>query len=93
MADLALPAPCLAELRAGLLRLPEGNRRLRLEHAGEAPIDQLPSIVPFDRAAAEAFALLTTAPGRPHPTMDSLIAVICVAPDLPLGNAERARLC
>lgn len=85
-ADLTLPAPCLAELRTGLLRLPEGNRRLRLEHAVDAFIDQLPSIVPFDRAAAEAFALLTTTPGRPRPTMDSLIAAICVAHDLPLAT-------
>lgn len=85
-ADFVLPAPCLAELLAGLRRLPEGSRRLRLEHAVNTFLDQIPGIVPFDQASARAFATITTMPGRPRPTMDSLIAAICAAHDLPLAT-------
>lgn len=84
--DFALPAPCLAELRVGLRWLPEGARRLHLEQAVGSFVDQIPTILPFDRAAAEAYALIATAPGRPRPTMDSLIAAICMAQDLPLAT-------
>lgn len=86
-AELALPAPCLAELRIGLLRLPDGARRLRLEQAVDAFIEQiLPTILPFDHAAAEAYAHLMAIPGHPRPTMDGLIASICLAYDLPLAT-------
>ncbi|SDB83652.1 hypothetical protein GA0111570_104172 [Raineyella antarctica] len=85
-ADLALPAPCLAELHVGLHLLPNGARRQRLERAVEAFIDEIPMILPFDRSAAEAFADIATAPGRPRPTMDALIASICVGQGLPLAT-------
>ena len=84
--DFALPAPCLAELRVGLRRLPEGARRLRLEQAVGTFVDQIPTILPFDRAAAEAYARIATAPGRPRPTMDALIAAICMANAFPLAT-------
>lgn len=84
--ELALPAPCLAELRIGLLRLPAGARRLDLEQAVDAFIEQIPAVLPFDQAAAEAYSHLMTVPGRPRSTMDGLIASICLAYDLPLAT-------
>jgi predicted nucleic acid-binding protein len=73
-----------AELRSGAGRLPEGRRRRDLIKA----IDQILGsglggrILPFDRAAAAAYAVISetrTRIGRPIAVLDAMIAAVCEA--------------
>lgn len=81
--DVAITAITLAELMAGLKRLPEGRRRsdliTRVEEA-LAPYRETQAILPFDFAAAEAYADILAerdVVGLPIHTADAQIAAIC----------------
>jgi predicted nucleic acid-binding protein len=72
------------EVRFGLARLPAGRRRATLESSFQALIDNdlLGKVASFDRAAAEAAAILATrreAAGRPVDFRDAQIAGIAIA--------------
>ena len=79
--DLFTAAPCQAEILAGIAVLPEGRRRAELAAAAEAMFadDFAARILPFDAAAASAYAELFAArrrAGRPTHTLDLMIAAI-----------------
>jgi predicted nucleic acid-binding protein len=70
---------CQAEILAGLAVMPEGRRRLDLEAAARAVFDEdfEGRVLPFDMAAAEAYAAVFAArrrAGRPAATLDLMIA-------------------
>lgn len=81
---LAVTALTIAELRYGVAALPGGRRRQVLSSRLEDEIVPLfeDRVLPFDLSASEAFGVIQArakATGRPLPTMDALIASICVA--------------
>lgn len=83
--DVAITAVTLAELLAGVGRLPDGRRKqelmARIEEAIE-PYREGQSILPFDDAAAGPYAEVLAArdaAGRPISTADAQIAAICRA--------------
>ncbi len=70
-----------AELRLGVAAMPAGRRRDAIEEAIEATLskDFAGRILPFDSAAARAYAAIAAArraAGRPVSTMDMQIAAI-----------------
>ena len=70
-----------AELRQGIALLPQGKRRASLSKAVEAMLEEdfRNRILPFDRAAARAYADITAerrAAGRPISQFDCQIAAI-----------------
>lgn len=72
---------CEAELKLGAAILPQGQRRSELENAIAAIFRQAFAgrVLPFDRAAADAYALIGAArrrAGRPIATLDAQIAAI-----------------
>jgi predicted nucleic acid-binding protein len=74
-------APCQAEILAGIAVLPEGRRRRELTAAAEAMFsdDFAARVLPFDAAAAVAYAALFAArrrAGRSTATIDLMIAAI-----------------
>ena len=83
--DVAITAITLAELLAGLRRLPEGRRRSTLTVAIEAalePYRATKAILPFDDPAAAPYADVLVArerAGLPIHTADAQIAAICRA--------------
>lgn len=83
--DVAITAVTLAELLAGVRRLPAGRRRTTLERAVAAAVDpylQTRAVLPFDAAAADEYAdvlVLREGEGRPIHTADAQIAAICRA--------------
>lgn len=83
--DVAITAITLAELLAGVRRLPEGRRRSGLETAVLAavgPYRDGHAILPFDDSCAEAYAevlLERERAGLPIATADAQIAAICRA--------------
>ena len=81
---LFLTAISEAELRTGAAILPEGQRRDQLQLAIEGMIDQdfRGRVLPFDSAAAEAYAVVAAqrrAVGRPITEADCQIAAIARA--------------
>jgi len=83
--EVAITAVTLAELLAGVRRLPEGQRRSalaeRLDLALE-PYRATRAILPFDGAAAEQYADVLAArgrAGRPIRSADAQLAAICRA--------------
>ena len=73
-----------AELRHGIAILPPGRRRSDLAKAIEAMLEEdfRDRILPFDRAAARAYAAIAAgrrAPGRPISQFDCQIAAIARA--------------
>ena len=75
---------CEAELKLGAAILPQGQRRSELENAIAAIFRQVfaSRVLPFDRAAAEAYALIGATRrrvGRPFATLDAQIAAIARA--------------
>lgn len=73
-----------AELRYGLALLPDGQRRRRLMAQAEAMLaeDFAGRILPFDSAAAEAYASIAAArrlAGRPISQADAQIAAIAAS--------------
>ena len=83
--DVALTAITVGELWAGLRRLPDGRRKVRLTEGVEAalrPFGGTSAILPFDEDAAVAYADVLTrrgAAGLPISTADAQIAAICAA--------------
>lgn len=81
---LFLSAVSEAELRTGIAILPEGKRRDRLAAAIDAVIEEdfAGRVLPFDSAAAKAYATIATArraAGRPIMEADGQIAAIARA--------------
>ncbi|OYO03176.1 VapC toxin family PIN domain ribonuclease [Enemella evansiae] len=86
-ADVAITAVTLAELLAGLRRLPDGKCRADLAAAVETairPYRDTRAIIPFDVLAAPRYAEILAARergGLPISTGDAQIAAICRAHD------------
>lgn len=81
-AQVYLTAVSEAELRFGLAILAEGARRAALSAAIDAMLreDFRDRVLPFDRAAAQAYAMIAArrrAMGRPISQFDCQIAAIC----------------
>lgn len=85
--DVAITSVTLAELLAGLRRLPEGKRKVGLTAAVETvigPYRDTRAIIAFDAAAASRYADILAAresEGLPIATGDAQIAAICRAHD------------
>ena len=83
--DVAITSITLAELLAGVRRLPEGRRKDALVHGIEeavAPYRGSRSVLAFDADAAERYAEVLAsreAAGAPVSTADAQIAAICLA--------------
>ena len=83
-AGMFISAVAEAELRYGLALLPEGQRQRRLLAQAEAMLaeDFAGRILPFDSAAAEAYAPIAAArrlAGRPISQADAQIAAIAAS--------------
>ena len=83
--DVAITSVTLAELLAGVRRLPDGQRKRslfrRIESAVE-PYRETGAILPFDHSAAEKYADVVAAreaAGLPISTADAQVAAICAA--------------
>ncbi|GAA1153364.1 type II toxin-antitoxin system VapC family toxin [Ornithinicoccus hortensis] len=85
--DVAITSITLAELLAGVRRLPDGRRKDALASRIDAAIEPYRgsrSILPFDDAAAEHYATVLAAreaAGAAISTADAQIAAICLAHD------------
>lgn len=83
--DVAITAVTLAELLAGVRRLPAGRRKKDLAALIEATVELYRddrSVLPFDVAAAEQYAdilVVRETAGLPISTADAQIAAICRA--------------
>lgn len=83
--DVAITSITLAELLAGVRRLPEGRRKHELARRIEeavAPYRGSRSVLAFDADAAERYAEVLAArdaAGAPISTADAQIAAICLA--------------
>lgn len=83
--DVAITSITLAELLAGVRRLPEGRRKQELARGIEeavAPYRGSRSVLAFDADAAERYAEVLAArdaAGAPISTADAQIAAICLA--------------
>lgn len=83
--DVAITSITLAELLAGVRKLPEGRRKDELTRRIEeavAPYRGSQSLLAFDADAAEQYAkvlALREAAGAPISTADAQIAAICLA--------------
>ena len=83
--DVAITAVTLAELLAGVRRLPDGRRKSELFARVEAAVEPYlsdRSVLSFDAAAAQRYADVLferEAAGLPISTADAQIAAICLA--------------
>jgi toxin FitB len=82
--DVAITAVTLAELLAGVRRLPDGQRRQSLSALIEAAVEPYldNSVLAFDSAAAEKYAdvlVSRESAGLPISTADAQIASICLS--------------
>jgi predicted nucleic acid-binding protein len=83
--DVAITVITLAELLAGVRRLPDGRRKDELASridAAIAPYRGSRAVLPFDDAAADRYADVLVAresAGTPISTADAQIAAICLA--------------
>ena len=94
-ADLYLTAVSEAELRAGAAILPSGRRRDRLAAEIDATVreDFAGRVLPFDSAAAEAYAAIAASRrsmGRPILEADCQIAAIARARDAAVATRNTA---
>jgi predicted nucleic acid-binding protein len=74
--DLVVDAIILGELRLGVLALPRGRKRMRLEDWFESVAATI-ECLPWDAAVARRWAALVSdlkRAGRPLPQLDSMIA-------------------
>lgn len=82
--EVAITAVTLAELLAGIRRLPDGRRKEVLSvnvHAALEPYRDGRSVLPFDDVAAQSYATVLAnreALGLPIHTADAQIAAICL---------------
>ncbi|MDZ5078757.1 type II toxin-antitoxin system VapC family toxin [Nesterenkonia sp. HG001] len=85
--DVAITSVTLAELLAGVRRLPDGRRRDELTeriHAAVEPYWGSRAVLPFDDVAADRYADVLVArenAGAPISTADAQIAAICLTHD------------
>lgn len=83
--DVAITAITLAELLAGVGRLPDGRRKNELTTRLDAAIESYRgsrAVLPFDDLAADRYAdvlVAREAVGAPISTADAQIAAICLA--------------
>jgi len=90
--DLAVSQIILGELEYGILILPAGRRRTRLEEWFNAGVPRL-QVLDFDTAAAGAWASLLARlkkKGRAMPIKDSLIAATALAHQLTVATRNLA---
>jgi predicted nucleic acid-binding protein len=89
--EIAIDPIILGEIRFGILLLPRGRRRSRLERWFEDGVQRL-QCIPWEAAAglrwAELLAMLR-AEGRAMPMKDSLIAATALAHDLAVVTLNR----
>jgi toxin FitB len=89
--EVAVDPIILGEIRFGILLLPRGRRRTRLERWFEDGVRRL-HCLPWDTQTglrwAELLAALRTA-GRAMPIKDSLIAATALSQDLALATLNR----
>lgn len=89
--DIAIDPVILGELRFGILLLPRGRRRRRLESWFEAVIKSL-QCIPWDAETglrwAELLARLRSS-GRAMPTKDSLVAATALVYGLTVATRNR----
>ncbi|MDR1185891.1 MAG: type II toxin-antitoxin system VapC family toxin [Bifidobacteriaceae bacterium] len=86
---LAVTSITIGELLVGVHLLPQGQRRRILLDAVESVLLELPLRLPFDDAAARAYALLqerARSAGRPLAREDGMIAGICLSRGVPLAT-------
>lgn len=87
---LAVPAIALAELRYGIARLPEGQRRSSLLRFWQTTCDQFRGrIFSFDRRAAEVYGDVTAAAeraGRRLNVQDAQIAATALVHRMPIAT-------
>ena len=94
-AELYLTAVSEAELRAGVAILPAGRRRKRLAAEVDAVVEQdfAGRVLPFDSAAARAYAAIAASRrsvGRPILEADCQIAAIARASDAAMATRNGA---
>jgi predicted nucleic acid-binding protein len=90
-ADLAVDPIILGEIRFGILLLPRGRRRSRLERWFEDGVQRL-QCIPWEAATGLRWAELLAklrAEGRAMPIKDSLIAGTALAQDLAVVTLNR----
>ena len=89
--EIAIDPVILGEIRFGILLLPPGRRRARLERWFEEGVRRL-YCIPWEASTglrwAELLAALRTA-GRAMPVKDSLIAATALAHDLTVATLNR----
>jgi predicted nucleic acid-binding protein len=89
--DLWTSTWSLAEMRRGILQMPPGRKRREVEAWFDGPAGPQHmfdgQVLPFDEAAAEAWAVLMSdgyLAGRPKSALDMIIAAIALANDCTL---------
>ncbi len=90
--DIAIDPIILGEVRFGILLLPKGRRRERLERWFDAGIQRI-HCVPFDAAVGMTWSALLAslrASGRAMPIKDSLIAASALTRDLAVVTRNRS---
>ena len=93
--DLALSSVSLSEVLLGIAALPDGRRKIALSQSFGAQMATLfgPRILPFDAAAAKAYALLVSqarALGRAIGRADREIAAIAMVHGLVVASRDIA---
>lgn len=91
LGETVITAVTKAEVLYGIEKLPEGRRRRQVEVAvRETFAAHTPSaVLPFDDAAAAAYARITAhreSIGRPISVPDAQIAAICASQEFPLAT-------
>jgi len=89
--DIAIDPIILGEIRFGILLLPRGKRRERLEHWFDSGMTRI-HCVPFDAAVGRSWAVLIAklrTKGRAMPLKDSLIAATAITHDLTVVTRNR----
>jgi predicted nucleic acid-binding protein len=89
--ELAVDPVILGEIRFGILLLPRGRRRSRLEHWFEEGVQRL-QCIPWEASTGLRWAELLTrlrAEGRAMPIKDSFIAATALAHDLAVVTLNR----
>ena len=89
--DIAVDPIILGEVRFGILLLPSGRRRTRLERWFDEGVGRL-QCIPWEAATGLRWAQLLAslrASGRTMPIKDSLIAATALAHAIPLATLNR----
>ena len=90
--EIAVDPIILGEVRFGILLLPKGKRRIRLEHWFEVGIVRL-RCLPWEAVTGLRWAQLLAelrAKGRAMPVKDSLIAATALVHGLTVATRDRA---